>query len=194
MTRRALLVVLTGPSGAGKDAALDELAARGAHFHRAITCTTRAPRPNERDGVDYYFVSDAEFDRLIESGGLLEHANVYLHRSGVPKQQVLDELARGNDVFVRTDVQGAATIKRLMPDAVTVFIAPSSLDEIERRIRERGTDDEQRIATRLATARDEMSRKDAFDYLVVNEPGKLAQTADRLARIIESERARRRDV
>lgn len=186
--RSPLLVVLSGPSGVGKDAILDELERRGHRFHRVITCTTRAPRENERDGVDYYFVTDEQFDALIANDGLLEHADVYMHRSGVPRQQVLDKLAEGLDVYVRTDVQGAATIKRLMPDAVTIFIAPTSLTELEERIRARGSDDEARIARRLATARAEMSRASEFEHVITNEPGRLEAAVDRLAEILASRR------
>jgi len=186
-----LLVVLSGPSGAGKDAVLDELARRGQAFHRVVTCTTRPPRATERHGIDYYFVTDTEFDALIKSGGLLEHAVVYGHRSGVPKQQVLDELGAGVDVYVRTDVQGAASIKQAMPEAVRVFIAPSSIEEIEERIRARGSDDEERIQRRLATARSEMARSGEFEYVIVNEAGKLDATVDRLIEILDAERVRR---
>ncbi len=188
---RPLLVVLSGPSGVGKDAVLDELARRGRRFQRVITCTTRPRRENEVDGVDYYFVSDVEFDALIASGGLLEHAVVYGHRSGVPRQQVLDKLAEGVDVFVRTDVQGAASIKRIEPDAVLIFIAPSSMEELEQRVRERGSDDEERIARRVAAGRDEMSRRDEFEHVIVNEPGRLDVTIDRLEEILDAARARR---
>jgi guanylate kinase len=187
---RPLFVVLSGPSGAGKDAVLDELARRGCKFHRVVTCTTRPPRDTETDGIDYHFVSDAEFERLIATNGLLEHAVVYGHRSGVPRQQVLDKLTSGLDVFVRTDVQGAATIKTLMPDAVLVFIAPSSLSDIEARIRARNSDDEERIARRLATARDEMARRGEFAHVIVNEPDRLESTADQLLDILERERQR----
>ena len=187
-----LLVVLSGPSGAGKDSVLDELARRGHTFHRVVTCTTRPPREQERDGVDYFFVSDARFDELIASGGLLEHAVVYGHRSGVPRQQVVDKLREGQDVYVRTDVQGAASIKKLMPDAVLVFIAPSSLDELEERIRARGADDEERVQRRLATASQEMARRGEFEYVVVNEPGRLEATADRLLEILDAERQKPR--
>ncbi|MGH7634008.1 MAG: guanylate kinase [Gemmatimonadaceae bacterium] len=187
---RPLLVVLSGPSGVGKDAVLDELARRGHAFHRVITCTTRAPRDSERDGVDYQFLTDAQFDELIAADGLLEHALVYGHRSGVPRQQVLDELATGRDVVVRTDVQGAASIKRLMPDAVLVFLAPASLAELEERIRARGSDDEERIERRLAAARVEMAREREFEYVVVNTPGRLEDTVDRLEQILEAERLR----
>ena len=187
-----LLVVLSGPSGAGKDAVLDEMARRGHAFHRVVTCTTRPPRDNERDGVDYFFVTDAQFDELIATNGLLEHAVVYGHRSGVPRQQVVEQLRGGLDVYVRTDVQGAATIKRLAPGAVLVFIAPSSLDELEQRIRARGSDDEERIQRRLRTAHDEMARRGEFEYVIVNEPGRLEATVDRLLEVLDVERMKPR--
>jgi guanylate kinase len=187
---RPLLVVLSGPSGAGKDAVLDELARRGYPFHRVVTATTRPPRVNERHGVDYYFHTDREFDSLISHGGLLEHAVVYGHRSGVPKRQVLDRLTGGVDVFVRTDVQGAAAIKKAMPDAVRIFIAPASIDEIEERIRARNSDDETRIRRRIDTARGEIARSGEFEHVIVNEPGKLKETVDKLMAILEKERRR----
>jgi guanylate kinase len=186
---KPLLVVLSGPSGAGKDAVLDELARRGVPFHRVITATTRPPRVNERHGVDYYFHTNREFDSLVNHGGLLEHATVYGHRSGVPKRQVLDKLAEGVDVFVRTDVQGAASIKQAVPDAVRVFIAPSSIEEIEERIRARNSDDEERIRRRIDTARGEMARSGEFEHVIVNAPGKLEETVDQLVAILERERA-----
>ena len=189
-SKNPLLVVLSGPSGAGKDAVLDEMARRGHRFHRVVTCTTRPPRENEREGVDYFFVTDAAFDKLIAEDGLLEHAVVYGHRSGVPRQQVVDQLRDGLDVYVRTDVQGAATIKRLAPGAVLVFIAPSSLDELEERIRARGADDEERIQRRLQTAATEMARRDDFDYVIVNEPGHLDGTVDKLLGVLAAERMR----
>jgi guanylate kinase len=187
--RKPLLVVLSGPSGAGKDAVLDELARRGIPFHRVVTATTRPPRVNEQHGVDYYFHTEREFDSLINHGGLLEHAVVYGHRSGVPKRQVLDKLAEGVDVFVRTDVQGAASIKQAMPDTVRVFIAPTSIDELEERIRARNSDDEERIQRRLDTAKSEMARSDEFEHVIVNEPGKLEETADELIAILDRARA-----
>jgi guanylate kinase len=185
--------VLSGPSGAGKDAVLDEMARRGHRFHRVITCTTRAPRKNEREGVDYYFVSDDAFDKLIANDGVLEHAVVYGHRSGVPRRQVVDQLRAGSDVYVRTDVQGAASIKRLTPDAVLVFIAPSSLDDLEQRIRARGSDDEEHIQRRLKTAHAEMARRGEFEYVIVNEPGRLDETVDHLLDVLAAERMKPRD-
>ena len=187
-----LLVVLSGPSGAGKDAVLDEMARRGHAFHRVVTCTTRPPRDNEREGVDYFFVTNAQFDDLIANDGLLEHAVVYGHRSGVPRRQVVEQLRAGLDVYVRTDVQGAATIKRLAPGAVLIFIAPSSLDELEQRIRARGSDDEEHIQRRLRTAQDEMARRGEFEYVVVNQPGRLEATVDRLLEVLDVERMKPR--
>jgi guanylate kinase len=186
---RPLLVVLTGPSGAGKDAVLDELARRGHRFHRVVTATTRPPRENERDGIDYFFLTEAAFDELIAGDGLLEWARVYGHRSGVPRRQVLDRLDEGLDVYVRTDVQGADSIKHLMPDAVRVFIAPSSFEELEARIRARGSDDEERVVRRLEAARTEMARRHEFEHVIVNEPGRLDATVDQLEQILREQRA-----
>jgi guanylate kinase len=187
-----LLIVLSGPSGAGKDAVLDEMARRGHRFHRVVTFTTRPPRDGERDGVDYFFVTDAQFDALIASNGLLEHAVVYGHRSGVPRQQVVEKLREGLDVYVRADVQGAASIKRLAPGAVLVFIAPSSIDELEQRIRARGSDNEERIQRRLKAAHEEMARRGEFEYVIVNEPGRLEATVDRLRDVRDVERLKPR--
>jgi guanylate kinase len=187
---RPLLVVLSGPSGAGKDAVLDELERRGRKFHRVITCTTRPPRTNERDGIDYNFVTREQFDRLVAEDGLLEHATVYGESYGVPKQQVLDKLAEGIDVYVRTDVQGVASIKKLMPHAVRIFISPPSLEELETRIRARNTDDEARIQRRLATARSEMARAHEFEHTIVNQTDQLSATVDRLIEILDAERTR----
>ena len=184
--------MLSGPSGVGKDSILDELARRGRGFHRVVTCTTRAARAGERDGVDYHFVSDAEFDRLLDGEGLLEHAVVYGHRYGVPKQQVLDALDAGRDVFVRTDVQGAASIKALMPEAVLVFVSPASLEDLEDRLRKRGTDDEAKIQHRLETAKAELRRRVEYEHGLVNAPGELTAAVDHFERILESDRARRR--
>lgn len=190
-TDRPLLVVLSGPSGVGKDSILDGLQERGHEFHRVVTCTTRPPRDGEQQGVDYFFVSDADFDELIESGGLLEHAVVYGHRSGVPRQQVLDALIHGADVFVRTDVQGAATIKGLMPEAVLVFIAPATLADIEERIRARKSDDEARIQRRLEAASAEIARQAEFEHVIVNRPGALDEAVARLEAILVDERRTR---
>lgn len=186
---RPLVVVLSGPSGVGKDSVLDELERRGHAFHRVITVTTRAARPGERDGVEYHFVSEDDFDRLIEADGLLEHALVYGHRYGVPRQQVLDALAAGKDVAVRTDVQGAASIRAAMPDAVLVFLAPGSIEDLETRLRARAADGEDKIQGRLATAKAEMARQPEFEHVVVNAPEKLGAAVDELEEILRQARS-----
>ena len=186
----ALLLVLSGPSGAGKDSVLALLAEKGWAFCRVPTVTTRPPRPGERDGVDYRFLKDEEYDRLLATSGLLEHAEVYGLRYGVPKAPVREALARGEDVVVRVDVQGAATLRRLLPEAVLVFLAPASLEELERRLRRRRTEDEAVLGRRLETARREMEQQGLFHYVVVNADGRLEEAAGRLAAIIEAERRR----
>lgn len=185
---RPLLVVLSGPSGAGKDSMLDELERRGHRFHRVVTCTARPPRDGEQDGIDYHFVTDTEFDDLIKTDGLLEHAVVYGRRYGVPKQQVLDALGAGLDVYVRTDVQGASSIKRLMPETVLVFITLGSLAEIEDRIRGRKLDSEESIQRRLSTAQAEMARESEFKHVIINSAGKLDTAVDHLEEVLEAER------
>jgi guanylate kinase len=169
---------------------LARLAEKGLVFRRVPTVTTRPRRANERNGVDYRFLSDEEFDRLLASGGLLEHAEVYGLRYGVPKAPVQEALAAGEDVVVRVDVQGAATLRRLIPEAVLVFLAPASLEELEQRLRRRRTEDEAVLRRRLATARREMEDQGMFHYVVVNAGGRLEEAADHLAAIIEAERRR----
>ena len=185
-----LLLVLSGPSGVGKDVVLASLAERGLPFHRVPTVTTRRRRPGERDGVDYRFLNDEEYDRLLAVGGLLEHAEVYGLRYGVPAAPVREALARGEDVVVRVDVQGAATLRRMLPEAVLVFLAPASMEELEERLRRRHTEDEDVLRRRLETARREMEQQSLFDHVVVNADGHLEEAVDCLAAIIEAERRR----
>ncbi len=184
-----LLVVLTGPSGAGKDSVLDELKKLpGRPYDFAVTATTRPARPDERDGVHYHFVSREEFQRMIAAGELLEHAVVYGQDKGLPKAQVRQMLEAGRDVLMRTDVQGARYIKSIVPGAVTIFIAPPSDAELERRLRSRGGDSDEQVALRLQTAREEIARAGEFDYTLVNDD--LEETAEEIERIIAEERAR----
>lgn len=185
-----LLVVISGPSGVGKDALLDVLRSRGRPYHFAITATTRPRRGVEMDSRDYYFLTPDRFEELAASGELLEHALVYGHRYGVPKAPVREALAGGRDVLMRTDVQGAATIKGAVPQAVTIFLAPASLADLEERLRRRATDSQETLRVRLATARREMDAASHFDYVVVNAEGHLEEAADQVERIIAAERAR----
>lgn len=187
---RPLLVVISGPSGAGKDALLAVLKSRGRPYHFAITATTRSKRGAEIDSHDYYFVSPDRFEQMAASGELLEHALVYGHRYGVPRGPVRQALAGGRDVLVRTDVQGAAAIKGAVPQAVTIFLAPASLADLEERLRRRATDSQETLRLRLATARREMDAAGHFDYIVVNAEDRLEEAADQVERIIATERAR----
>lgn len=186
-----LLVVVSGPSGAGKDSLLARLRERGIPFHFTVTATTRPQREvDPEDRVFLSFLSEEAFDRLLAEDGLLEHATVYGYRYGVPKAQVREALAAGRDVILRVDVQGAATIKRLVPQAVLVFLAPPSVEVLEARLRARGRDDEVTLRRRLAAAAQELERASEFDHVIVNEEGGLDRTVDRLLEIIAAERAR----
>ena len=148
--------------------------------------TTRPPRPGEREGIDYRFVSDEEFDRLVAGGELLEWANVVGHRSGTPARPVEDALAAGRDVVLEIDVQGARQVRQRVPEAVLIFLAPPSLEELERRLRSRGTEDEARLALRLATATAEMAQQPEFDHVVVND--RLDQATAQVEAIIQTSR------
>lgn len=183
-----LLVVLTGPSGAGKDSILARLRSLGRPYHFAVTATTRAARPSEREGVDYYFVSPVEFQRMLERGELLENALVYGHRYGVPKAPIRDAIDRGQDVSFRTDVQGARYIKAIVPSAVTIFIAPPSIDDLKRRLQERGSDTLEQLELRLRIAEEEMEVASQFDHTVVNED--LERCVQEIEEILRRERAR----
>ena len=183
-----LLVVLSGPSGSGKDAVLARMRERGGPYHYAITATTRPQRANEADGKDYVFVSEGEFRRMVADAEMLEWAEVYGNLYGVPRSQVSDALARGLDVIVKTDVQGAATIKRLAPDALLVFITTPSIDDLAERLRNRMTEPPEALKARLDMAEKELADSEWFDHVVINENGKLDETARKIEEAISRER------
>jgi guanylate kinase len=185
-----LVVVISGPSGVGKDEALKTMKERGYPFHFVVTATTRPRRESEVDGVDYHFVSMAEFAELIERGELLEHALVYGDYKGIPKAQVRDALASGQDVILRVDVQGAATMRRLVQGAVFIFMVAESMAELERRLRERKSEPPDRLKMRIATAREELKQVQDFDYVVVNRRACLDSTVDTILAIITAEKHR----
>lgn len=193
--RVPLLVLISAPSGAGKTTLCRNLLARCAGLTRAVTCTTRPPRPGEVNGLDYHFMDESTFLRYMAEGAFIEHAEVYGHRYGVLRSELLDRLRRGLDVLLNVDVQGAATIRdrarqdpHLARALVTVFLCPPSLGELERRIRTRGTDPEDVIQRRLAVARREIAEWPKFDYLVVS--GTVEEDTRRVLAIMEAERMR----
>ncbi|MGQ9516217.1 MAG: guanylate kinase [Anaerolineae bacterium] len=185
-----LVVVISGPSGVGKDATVRRMKELGLPFHFVVTATTRPRRPGEIDGVDYHFLTHQQFQELLEQDELLEHAIVYGEHKGIPKEQVRGALASGLDVIMRLDVQGAATIRKLMPDAVLIFLVPSSEEELIRRLEQRKTETPEGLATRIATARQEMERIHEFDYVVVNGDCHLDETVEQIRAIIIAEKCR----
>ncbi len=182
-----LLIVISGPSGVGKDTVIQRMKERQLPIHFVVTATTRPPRPDERHGVDYFFISREEFARMIEEDELLEYAIVYGDYKGIPKQQVREALASGKDVIMRIDVQGAATIRRLVPDAVLIFLTTASEEELVERLKRRKTESAEDLSLRIATARQELKRMAEFDYVVVNHEHALEETVDTIIAIIEAE-------
>lgn len=183
-----LLVVLTGPSGAGKDSILNTLKQRKRPYHFAVTATTREPRPGEEHGVDYYFVTREEFDGFVQNDKLLEHAIVYGQQKGVPKEPIREALWADKDVIMRTDIQGARHIRSVVRGALTIFVTVSSPEELERRLTARAADPPDQVEVRLEMARAEMDAADEFDYTVVND--ELERCVDEIESIIERERHR----
>jgi len=188
--RSGLLVVLSGPSGAGKDTVLNRMKQLGFPFHYVVTATTRPRRAGENNGVDYYFCSEAEFQEMMQQGELLEWAKVYGHWYGVPKQQVKQALETRKDVIVKVDVQGAATIKNLLSGAVLIFLAPPSIKEYEERLRQRKTESETELKLRIEKATEEMRSLPLFDYVVANRQGELDSTVSQIEAIITAEKCR----
>jgi guanylate kinase len=183
-------VVITGPSGVGKDAALKRMRLLERPWHFTVTATTRPRRPQERDGVDYIFLEPERFHEMLKAGEFLEYAQVYGYWYGVPRQQVREALERGLDVIMKVDVQGASTIKRLVPQGVFIFLAPPSMEELERRLRQRKTESPKVLETRLKRAREEMECLPMFDYLVVNQNGRLDEAVACIDAIITAEKCR----
>ena len=185
-----LLIVLSGLSGVGKDTILDGLRRCGLPLEFIVTVTTRKPRPAERDGVHYHFVSGERFQELIDAGELLEWANVYGNRYGTPQNAIREALTAGRDAVVKVDVQGAASIKRIIPQAVFIFLATSSLTELAERLRRRNTETPADLELRLRTAAGELEKLHIFDYIVFNRPGDLGQAIEEVCSVIRAEKCR----
>jgi guanylate kinase len=185
-----LLVVISGPSGVGKDSVLTRMRTAGVPFHFVVTATSRPMRVGERDGYDYHFVSREAFEGLIRDDELIEWAEVYGQYKGVPKFEVRRALASNHDVVLRIDVQGAATIRRLAPDAILIFVAPGNTEELRKRLEARRTDTPEEIEQRLAVVRKELETIHQFDYVVINRDDQLDDAADQIRAIVLAEKHR----
>ncbi|OGO00564.1 MAG: guanylate kinase [Chloroflexi bacterium RBG_13_51_52] len=189
-TPKPLLIVLSGLSGVGKDTVLAGLRKSGLPAKISVSATTRDRRAGEKEGVDYYFVSAAKFQEMIDSDRLLEWATVYGNRYGIPEEPVRKALKSGQDVIVKIDVQGAATIKKKMPGAILIFLVTISLEELEQRLKKRRTEKAKELELRLKTAIKELDSIPMFDYIVVNREGKIDRTIADIMAIITAEKCR----
>jgi guanylate kinase len=185
-----LLIVISGPSGVGKDSVVNRMEARNLPFHFVVTATTRPPRDDEVHGIDYFFFTKDEFAEMIEQDELMEYAFVYNDFKGIPKSQVKQAFASGKDVVMRLDVQGAATIRELCPEALLIFLTTQTEDELENRLRIRRTENSEELKLRIATARQELKRVVEFDYVVENRDSKLDKAVDTIEAIINAEHHR----
>jgi guanylate kinase len=184
------VVVITGPSGVGKGTLIRTLRARLPELQLSVSATTRAPRPGERDGVDYHFLSDADFQRRVEAGDFVEHATYAGRRYGTLRSELERRTAGGRPVLLEIEVEGARQVRETMPEAVQVFVAPPSLEALRARLVGRGTDDPATVAARLEVAREELSARDEFAHVVVND--RLEDAVDELERIVRESLARGR--
>jgi guanylate kinase len=187
---KPLLIVLSGPSGAGKDAILSRMKKSDYPARFITTVTTRPRRAREKNNVDYHFVSVESFQKMLKNKELLEWANVYGNWYGVPKAAVKQALAKGQDTIVKVDIQGAATIKKITPQAVFIFIAPPSMGELVRRLGERHTESPFDLALRLKTAEKEMEKLPLFDYVVISRQGEIQLVVAEIEAIISAEKCR----
>lgn len=185
-----LLIVISGPSGVGKDSVVKRMAERALPFHFVVTATTRLPRDEEVHGVDYFFFTKDQFAEMIEDDEMLEYAFVYNDFKGIPKSQVREALASGKDVVMRLDVQGASTIKELYPEALLIFLTTQNETELEERLKRRKTENPEELNLRIATARQELKRVNEFDFVVENRDSKLDATVDTIKAIIRAEHCR----
>jgi guanylate kinase len=187
-----LLVIISGPSGVGKDTIIDALrrGMRHSEYHYVVTCTTRSRRPGETDGRDYHFLDRRRFLALRQAGGLLEANEVHGNWYGTPRAEVQRALAEGRDVILKIDVQGAQEVKERVADALLVFVVPPSLEALFQRLRSRATESADELEIRQRNAAIELARQDDYDYVVVNETGQVERTAERIHEIIAEEHAR----
>lgn len=183
---KGLPIVISAPSGCGKDTILEQLYKKNSNLTQSVSATTRAMREGEIDGVSYHFTTTDAFEKMIENGEVLEYTQYCGNYYGTPKKAVTDMLEQGRDVILKIEVEGAMNIKKIFPECVLIFILPPSMSELERRLRKRGTETEETIAARIAQARNELQFADKFDYLVVN--GELEKAVDDVNIVILAEK------
>ena len=187
---KPLLIVLSGPSGVGEDTVLVRMKASSYPMKYVTTLTTRRRRPNETSGIDYHFVSTQQFQSMMKNKELLEQAEVYGNWYGIPKDAVKKALENGEDTIVKIDIQGAATIKSILPQAVFIFLVPPSIGDLRRRLKQRHTELPSDFALRLGTAEEEMKRLSFFDYIVINRGGEIDRAVADITAIITAEKCR----
>ena len=185
-----LLIVLSGPSGVGKDAVLARMRKSGHPLHYVVTATTRSKRAREKDGLDYHFLSRKQFQQMIDKHRFLEWANVYGNYYGVPKDEVRPALSKGLDTMVKVDVQGAAAINRILPQAILIFLMPPSLKALEKRLNRRRSESSQDLALRLARAEEETKSLPLFDYVITSDQDKLDEVVSQIDAIVIAEKCR----
>ncbi len=188
--KRPLFIVLSGPSGIGKDAILTKMKESDYPIEYITTVTTRPRRAKERDNIDYHFVSTESFQKMITGNELLEWANVYGNWYGVPKKPVKQALDKGQDIIVKVDIQGAATIKKILPEAVFIFLIPASMEELATRLKQRQTESPSDLTLRTKTAEEEIEQLHLFDYIVVNKQDEIDLAVSEIKSIITAEKCR----
>ena len=190
LPKRPLLIVISGPSGVGKDAVLTKMKELGCPLEYVVTVTTRPQRDKERNNVDYHFISTEGFQEMIERKEFLEWANVYDNWYGVPKKPVKQALDKGQDIIVKVDIQGAATIKKILPQAVFIFLVPPAIEELVLRLKQRHTESPFDLALRTKTAEEEIKQLSLFDYIVVNKRDEIDLAVSDIKAIITAEKCR----
>ena len=188
--RPPLLIVLSGPSGVGKDATVNRMRQLKLPIHVVVTATTRPKRPNETQGIDYHFVSKDEFQHMINDSQLLEWARVYDNYYGIPKSEIKGALEIGTNVIIKADVQGSATIKKIAPDAILIFLIPPSLEELSERLLRRHGQYSSDLELRLKTAEEEMQQLDIFDYVISSTKDNIDLIVSKIQAIITTEKCR----
>lgn len=183
---KGMLVVLSGPSGSGKDTVLEKLKQTDIVFDKTVSATTRQIRDNEKDGIDYYFIDKNTFEKRIEEGYFLEYTLYNDNYYGTPKSEVEKHLDKGGCILLKIEVEGAGNVRKAIPEALSIFIIPPSMEELERRLRGRGTETEESFQKRFETAKKELSRACEYDYVVINDDVSLC--AEQISRILESEK------